>query len=272
MKVQPRGDDPAKTGWQYGRAYTDAEGRFALRWQPDTLAQVVTVYPHWTSWDEFAFLGPLDEEEATAREHVLELGAAIRVPAVLRGVTRGGLYRYYVSLLEGEGDERVVVPTTINGVPLEVPADGELRTLLRLPADRRVQVTIGHVRGGSLDMNGSPPVVHDPAHPELPLVFEVAPIFARVRGQVRGLTADELAQVGLVLAPADSQDSGFNGELTPPRSDGTFELRASLGNHELCLVDAMPGEWRTVLAREPLELRGDVEGLVLAPATTPAPR
>lgn len=282
MKVQPRGDDPMRTGWQYGRAYTDGQGRFSLRWQPDAFAQVVTVYPHWTSWDEFAFLGPMSEEEATAREHVLELGAAIHVPAVLRGVTRGGLYRYYVALVTGEGDtgegdtgegdERVIVPTTINGVPIEVREDGELRTLLRLPADRRVQVTIGHVSGNSLKTDGSPPVVHDPAHPELPLVFEVAPIFARVRGQVVGLAPDELARVGVVLAAAPDKESGFRGELTPVRPDGSFELRASLGSQELCLIDATPGEWRAVLARRPLELRGDVEGLVLAPEARPGPK
>src|SRR5204862_6222603 len=132
-------------------------------------------------------------EAALSDEHVFELGRAAHGPALVRGVVRGGRYRYYVNLLEGSGADQIGVPTTINGFLRVADADGELHTLLRLPSDRRVQVTIGHADESTVHPEGSPPVEHDPAAPRLPLVFEVQPIFARVRGRVSKVAPGELA-------------------------------------------------------------------------------
>lgn len=265
MKVQPRVADPTRPGWQYGRAYTDAAGRFALRWRPEAFEQLVTVFPHWTSWDEFAFLGPLDEAVARTGEHVLELRPAAHVPAVVRGVVRGGNYRYYVALREGDDADVLVVATTINGVPLVSDVDGELRTLLRLPADRRVQVTVGYVGENSVHADGCAPVVHDPAAPVLPLVLELEPLFLRVRGHVRGSTPEELTGLALTRIAHGELASGRSSNLTRLAPDGSFELQAPRGRHELFLIETAPGGWRTIRARQGLDLERDVEGLVIVP-------
>ncbi|NOT31697.1 MAG: hypothetical protein HOP15_14715, partial [Planctomycetes bacterium] len=273
MKVLPRLADPSRASWQYGRVYTDDEGRFALRWNSAAFEQAVTVYPHWTSWDEFAFLGPLSEDEACAREHVLELHPAIHVPALVRGVVRGGSYRYYVSLLEGEGPEALVVPTTINGVPIPCDVDGELRTLLRLPADRRVQVTIGYASESRLHTDGCAPVEHDPERSRVPLEFELEPLFLRVRGRVNGLLSDEIPGMAVTLFAADEPEARHGSGLGRLQPDGSFELQGSRGKYELFLVETTPGAWRAVRGRQPLDLERDVEGLVILadPAPT-APR
>jgi hypothetical protein len=272
LKAMPRVPDPSRLGWQYARTYTDAAGRFALRWKRDGSEQTVTVFPHWTSWDEFAFLGPMSEAAATEQEHVLELRPAEHVPAVLRGVVRGGRYRYYVSLLGGDDRDPIVVPTTVNGVPLAADTDGELRTLLRLPADRRVQVTVGYGGENRVHPDGCAPVEHDPARPSLPLVFELQPLFLRVRGSVVGLAPAELARVGVTILSSDEEESSRRGELTRVQPDGSFELQAPRGNHELFLIEVATGEWRSILARQPLVLDRDVEGLRLVPDPSGSPR
>lgn len=272
MTVRPRLADPSRKSWQYGRVYTDAEGRFALRWLPAAFEQAVTVCPHWTSWDEFAFLGPLSEDEACAREHVLELHPALHVPALVRGVVRGGSYRYYVSLLEGEGPEALVVPTTINGVPIPCDVDGELRTLLRLPTHRRVQVTIGYASENRLHPDGCAPVEHDPGKSRVPLEFELEPLFLRVRGRVNGLPSDEIPGMAVTLFAAGDPEARRASGLGRLQPDGSFELQGSRGKYELLLVETTPGAWRAVRARQPLELERDVEGLVLVAEPPAAPR
>lgn len=103
-------------------------------------------------------------------------------------------------------------------------------------------------------------------------MFELQPHFLRVRGRVAGLTAAELAIVGLTLFSTDQSEPERRGELTRVQSDGTLELQAHRGNHELFLVDATCGQWRTILARQALVLERDVEGLQLAPDPPAAPR
>jgi hypothetical protein len=272
LTVVPRLADPSRASWQHGRVVTDADGRFALRWQPAAFEQAVTVYPHWTSWDEYAFLGPLSEDEACAREHVLELHPALHVPALVRGVVRGGSYRYYVSLLEGEGEQALVVPTTINGVPIACDVDGELRTLLRLPAHRRVQVTIGYASENRVHTDGCAPVEHDPEKSRVPLEFELEPLFLRVRGRGHGLAPDEIPGMAVTLFAAGDPDARRGSGLERLQPDGSFELQASRGKYELLLIESTPGEWRAVRARQPLDLERDVEGLVIVAEPPAAPR
>lgn len=69
---------------------------------------------------------------------------------------------------------------------------------------------------------------------------------------------------GVTLLSTDEKDAG-RGELTRVQPDGSFELQAHRGNHELFLIETTPGQWRSILARQPLVLDRDVEGLLLAP-------
>lgn len=259
--------------WQYMRAWTNDEGRFTVRWPASEHAQTITVYPHWTKWDEFGFLGPLSESEAVAGEHVLELRPAVHVPAVVRGVVRGTKYRYYVSLVDETENGRLVVSTTVNGVPLDSDVDGELHTLLRLPPDRLVQVTLGHVRGGAVHSDGSPPVVYDPHAPRLPLEFEVRPFFHTVRGRVTGLLPEELAHHAVTSLPDIAREMTQASETARLAPDGRFELRCPPGSLELHLFDTTPGSWVGTRARQGLDVDGDVEGVVLVAEPAPnAPR
>jgi hypothetical protein len=95
--------------------------------------------------------------------------------------------------------------------------------------------------------DGCPPVVHDPAAPALPLVFEIAPLFLRVRGRVAGLAADEHAGLGVTLLPAEEPEASRGWQLARLAPDGGFELLAPRGRHELFLIEAAPGGWRTIL-------------------------
>ncbi|MCI0585330.1 MAG: hypothetical protein L0323_00655 [Planctomycetes bacterium] len=258
LKVQLVSDGATPGSWQYARTFTDGQGRFALRWKRDAAEQVVTVYPHQGKEDEFAFLGPMSEREAVAREHLLEILPAVRVPAVLRGVEREGRYCYYVSVLAGG----VAVGTTVNGVPIPVHRDGEARATLLLPSQRRCRITVGYRTGSAVMPDCSTPAEYDPARPVLPLVFEVRPIFADLRGRVAGFAADEIRHlaIGLVLAGEDQS------RLVRPEPDGSFLLaRVSRGKGDLFLVQegADPGGPR-VLGRQHVVIDGDLEGLVLA--------
>jgi len=154
----------------------------------------------------------------------------------------------------------VVVGTTINGAPIPVSGDGEVRTALLLPAHRPSRVTIGIVAGGSLRTDGSAPVDYDPAHPETLLVFDVAPAFASVRGRVAGFGPDELGTLGIGFALRGEQQA----RLTRPAADGAFELaRLPRGEGELFLV--RDGAVAEVLGRLHVVVDRDLEGLVLGP-------
>jgi hypothetical protein len=259
LRAQPRTDGATSRGQQYSRGFTDADGRFALRWRPEP-DLVVTAFPHWFEYAEFGFIGPLDAARAVEGEHVLELLPAVRVPALLRGVMEDGSYSYYVHVLDEDGS--VAVSTTVNGAPLQLAGAGEVRTSLTLPSHRRVNVTIGFRTETSAISGGSPPVVHDPAHPVLPLVFEVRPLFARVSGRVAGVAPDELARCGVSFVQPHEQTA----RLAEVASDGSFELaRLPLGKGALYLVRAGERGASEVLACVELDLTGDRAGLVLAP-------
>jgi hypothetical protein len=194
---------------------------------------------------------------------VLDLLPAVRVPAILRCVVAEGSYSYYVSVLDEACS--VAVATTINGAPISLTGSGsgEVRTTLTLPSQRRSRVTIGFRTDGSVFPDGSPPVEHDPAHPVLPLVFVVRPVFARLVGRVAGFAADELPYVGVAF----QRDWEEQAQVVQPEDDGRFELaRVPFGKGTLYLVRSDErGASTEVLARLELELTGDRDGLVLTP-------
>jgi hypothetical protein len=262
LQAQLRADGAAPRTWQYTRGYTDADGRFALRWRAAP-GLVVTAFPHWFEYAEFGFIGPLDGARAVEGEHVLELLPAVRVPALLRGVAAEGVYSYYVHVLDADG--AVAASTTINGAPLQLAGSGEVRTSLTLPSHRRVSVTIGFRTDSSVISGGSPPVEHDPAHPVLPLVFDVRPLFARVSGRVAGVAPDELGRCGVAFVQAYEQTA----RLAEVAGEGSFELaRLPLGKGALYLVRAGErgaSDASVVLACVELELTGAREGLVVTP-------
>jgi hypothetical protein len=260
LRAQARSEGAQPSTWQYARAYSDDEGRFSLRWRADP-GLVVTVFPHWVKFDEFGFLGPMDGERAAQGEHVLDLEPAVRVPAILRGVAPEGSYCYYVRVLDEEGGSAAEVSTTINGAPLALAGSGDVRTSLLLPRHRRVRVTIGFLTATRVIENRSTPAEHDPAHPVLPLVFELQPVFARLQGRVVGVAPDELARIGVGFLQVGDQEA----RLARPASDGSFEFtRLPLGKGELYLVRELD-VGSEVLARLELDLTDDREGLVLGP-------
>jgi hypothetical protein len=148
-------------------------------------------------------------------------------------------------------------------VPLAAAEGGELRALLRLPADRRVEVTVGYAGQNRVHTDGSVPVVHDPAAPRLPLEIEVRPIFVLVRGRVAGLTPDEREHHALTWLPADEPGARQGASPVALGPDGSFELQVPAGLRELLLIDARPGAWRPLRARVPLPGGRGVEGLVV---------
>jgi len=256
LKAQPL---LAGQGYQYHRAMTDAEGRFALRWL-DEPGLSITVHPHWVRWDEFGFIGPLSAEQVGTEEHLLELEPALRVPIVVRGVEPGVSYLYYVQVLDEQGGG---VSTTINGAPLELNGVGEVRTTMLLPRERRVRVSLNWRFGAYYSDRAGSAVEHDPASSRGPLVFVVESSFARIDGRVQGVAPGERAELAVVFAR--------RGESIPSlvhvRSDGTFALPyLRKGSGRLLLVRARPSEPRgEVLACEELELDADRSDLVLAP-------
>ena len=97
----------------------------------------------------------------------------------------------------------------------------------------------------------------------LPLVFELQPLFAHVRGHVAGFSADELPHLGIGLVLNGEEQSA----LLPPSPDGNFELpHVTRGEGELFLVqDGNSPGGSLVLARLHVVIDRDLEGLVLAP-------
>lgn len=249
----------AGQGYQYHRAMTDAEGRFALRWL-DEPGLSITVHPHWVRWDEFGFIGPLAAEQVGPEEHLLELEPALRVPVVVRGVEPGVTYLYNVQVLDEQGGG---VSTTINGAPLELYGEGDVRTTMLLPRQRGVRVSLGWRFDSYYVDSASPAVEHDPERSRSPLVFVVESPFARIDGRVQGVTPEERGELAVVFARRGESAT----KLVQVRSDGTFALPClRKGSGRLLLVRARPSEpWGEVLACQELELDADRSDLVLAP-------
>lgn len=244
--------EPARR--DYLRVYTDAEGRFSARWTSASGPALVTVFPHMARWDEFGFIGPLTESEAQSGEHVLELKPAGLVPAILRGVTRGGSYRYYVHLIA----QGVSVSTTINGAPITIDRDGEARVMLELPADRAARVTIGYVNAGYAKSNACEPVDYVPGT-RAPLVFELEPLFASIQGRAVGFAPDELSRLRVAFAGANDDEA----RARACGRDGTFRLDGVPRGRGAVLLVLEGQNGVTVIARRELDLRGDVDGLQL---------
>src|SRR5262249_42378471 len=150
--------------------------------------------------------------------------------------------------------------------------DGDARTTLLLPAQQRVLVSIGLIVGNSVRSNGSDPVEYDAAHPRTPLVFDVRPVSARIRGHVDGFAPDELGSLAIGFAlPGEADSLG----LTRPDADGSFELaRVGFGEGELYLVRDGADGLAEVLARVHLVVDRDLEGIVLGadPSSLPEQR
>jgi hypothetical protein len=239
------------------RTYADAEGRFALRWRVHSNDDVLVVHPHSNRGDEFAILGPMGVEEALSREHVLEITTSVRVPAILRNVHRGDRYRYFVWFVDGD----VALNATLGGAPIEITTDGEARTTLLLPSDRRARITIGYSEEESYRTDSSSPVDYDPAKRSEPLVFDIQPRFANVSGRVVGFDAAELAHVSVGISRPGDQAA----RMTRVEQDGAFEITGvSLGNSRLALLlDEGRGRAK-VLAILPLKVESEVRGVVLA--------
>jgi hypothetical protein len=258
VKVQHRSEGAQPRGWIYKRTRTDADGRFSVRWPRDSSDQIVSAFPHRWRPDEYAFVGPLDVDVATAREQVLELRTAVRAPAILRGVARGVGYCYFVSIYDGDA----AVQTTINGVPIAVDTEGEARVTLLLPSDRRSRVSIGLLVGDGVVDHHESAIDFDPARPWPPLVFELQPFFADIAGHVVGFGADEIAHLSVAFAA--SKHSQVRTARCHP--DATFRLTGiPRGSGELVLLLDGNAAWQaTVLARMPLTLQGNVDDLPLA--------
>ena len=256
LKAQPR---LSGQGYKYHRAMTDAEGRFALRWL-DEPGLSITVHPHWVRWDEFGFIGPLSAEQVGTEEHLLELEPAMRVPVVVRGVEPGVTYLYFVQVLDEQGGG---VNTTINGAPLELNGEGDVRTTMLLPRERRVRVSLNWRFGGDSAERAGSAVEHDPASSRGPLVFVVESSFARLDGRVQGVTPEERAELAVVFARRGESTT----KLVRLRNDGTFALPyLRKGPGRLLLVRSRPSDpWGEVLACQELVLDSDRPDLVLAP-------
>jgi hypothetical protein len=158
------------------------------------------------------------------------------------------------------------VETTINGAPIELDGSGDVRTTLTLPRHRRVLVTIGYRTIARVVPDGSPPVLHDPDHAALPLVFELPNLFARVAGRVVGVAPDELP---LLRVAFDGENEGL-ARLTSLADDGSFAIDdLPLGKGALYLVRQSGPDARSaapeILARLALELAADCNDIVLAP-------
>jgi hypothetical protein len=264
VKVQRRSEGAKPHGWEYKRANTDAEGRFSVRWPRATSDQVVSAFPHRGRSDEFGFIGPLDVDVAIASEQLLELKPAIRVPAILRGVSKGGRYLYFVSIVDGD----VAINTTINGEPLAVDVDGEARVTLLLPGGRRSRVSVGYSTGSSYFDNAANAVEFDPAR-QTSLVFDLQPLFAAISGRAVGFTTDETARLSVAFVAQNDQQS----RTMRCNDDGTFRIGSvARGTGDLLLILDGPTAYQAnVLARMPLVLQGDVENLQLTrdPASLP---
>jgi RNA polymerase sigma factor (sigma-70 family) len=253
----------ARAGEQYHRAFTDEAGRFSLRWR-DTPGTTITVHPHWLRWDEFGFIGPMSQEAADSEEHVLELVSAQRVPVVLRGVSPNQAYLYYVDVKGEVAGIDGYVSTTINGAPLEVRGEGEVRTTMLLPSDRAVRVRVNAQVVGGTPLSGAVTAEHDPAAPSLPLVFALVDEVMRVAGRVAGLPEQEWPRLAVAA------ELGFSSEafLVPVRADGTFAFQQQRIGTELHLVRLAEGGGHVeVLARKVLKRGTDLQSLVLVPDT-----
>jgi hypothetical protein len=264
VKVQRRSEGAKPHGWEYKRVYTDADGRFSARWSRKNADQVVSAYPHWQHWDEFGFIGPLDVDVAIASEQVLELKPAIRVPAILRGVSKGGRYLYFVSVVDGD----VAINTTINGAPLAVDVDGEARVTMLLPSVGRARVSVGYSTGSSYYDNVANAIEFDPAQHST-LVFDLQPLFAAISGRAVSFTTDEIARLSVTFVAQNDQQS----RAVRCNADGTFHIGSvSRGSGDLLLILDGPTPYQAnVLARMPLVLQGDVENLQLTRDPTSLP-
>jgi len=252
-------------GFDIVRGVSSADGRFVLRWPVRDESSAIAVYPHWKQWDEYGLLGPMGLEEATAREHTLELTPSVRVPAILRNVVRSDRYRYYVYL----GDEGVELCTTINGAPLLVDSDGEARTTLLLPRDHKAIVTIGYTSEGYYQSRSSPAVHYDPATRSQPLTFEVESLFGRVSGCVVDFSAEEIPRLGVAFVRQGEQEA----RISRVDSLGRFEFPGvSLGGGRLLLFRDVDGHRAELLGRTSVHVEGNLDGITLArdPNSLPA--
>lgn len=249
---------------RYVRGSSDGSGRFSIRWEAGSTSDLATLFLHDGSGNEFGFVGPMDAFAAAAQEHVLDLVPARRVPAVLRNVVRDGDYRYFVSLPADSGSVR----TTPGGYPLEIHSDGEARTTLALPADRRTLVTIGYSTGDVLHPSCSATVEVDPSRTDASVEFDVQTRFVSVSGRVAGLDTDHLSRACVGFRPSGEPSV----RLVPVRTDGTFVLpNVPLGSGMVFLVVHDVEASATVLARIPVELAGDLDNFVVAPDATSLP-
>ncbi|MEO6710158.1 MAG: carboxypeptidase-like regulatory domain-containing protein [Planctomycetota bacterium] len=255
VKVQLRSEGASPRGWEYKRCWTDAEGRFVARWQRKHGDQVVCAFPHKFRPDEYGFIGPMDLDLACANEQVLELKAAMAVPALLRGVVKGGRYCYYVSIVDGT----VEVGTTTNGNALAVDTEGEGRVVLLLPSDRRSRVSVGYMTDNTVIDNHEKAIDFDPERPGL-LVFDLSPTFASISGSAVGFSAEELPRLSVAFVASSSQQA----RLVPCRADGTFQLvGVPLGDGDLLLLLAGDSQRSSVIARLPQSLQGNLENIQL---------
>jgi len=256
VKVQRRSDGVSPRGWEYKRCWTDAEGRFVARWQRKNDDEVVSAFPHRFRPDEYGFIGPMDLDIACANEQVLELKPAVAVPALLRGVVKGGRYCYYVSIVDGA----VVVGTTINGNPLAVDTEGEARVVLFLPSEGRSRVSIGYRTEDMVIDNHEKAIDFDPARREL-LIFDLSPSFASISGSAVGFSAEELPRLSVAFVASPSQRA----RVVACKPDGTFQLDGvPRGEGALLLLIAGDSSQRSsVIARLPQSLQGDLENIQL---------
>jgi hypothetical protein len=259
-------------GFQVGtsvRCVTDDQGRFAVRWAPWDPGELVAVRPHWKNWEEFGALGPMPVADAIGRELVLEIEPGLRVPAIVRGVTRGGQYVVFVSAIRTEG----LIPITINGAPIEAWQDGEIKTHVFVPSAWPSRLTLGYRTNNSIRPEVSPPVFFDPAAPVLPLVFDLAPIFARIEGTVAGVDPADLQALRVIAVQTLGHELNPQWELdqtvlasTKPREDGGFVLeQVPMGTCNLLLVRMAKVSFADVLASERVQVERDIAGLVLRP-------
>jgi hypothetical protein len=250
------------------RCATDDQGRFAVRWPPRDPRELLAVRPHWKNWEEFGALGPMPVADALDRELVLEIEPGLRVPAIVRGVTKGGQYVFLVSAVLTQG----VVPIT-NGAPIEAWQEGEIRTHVFVPAAWPSRLTLGYRTENGILRDVSPPVFFDPAAPALPLVFDLTPHLARIEGTLAGVDLEQLEamrviavrSLGSEIPPEWMIDQSVLAS-TEPLEDGDFVLeRVPIGACDLLLVQTTAGSPAKVLARETVQVERDLTGLVLRP-------
>ena len=249
------------------RCFSDDQGRFAVRWSPRDPAELVALRPHWTNLEEFGVLGPMPVSAALDRELLLQIEPGLRVPAILRGVNKGGRYVLLASIVQAEG----LVPTTVNGAPIEAWQDGEIQTHVFVPSEWPSRLTVGYRTDSHIRPEASQPVFFDPAAPALPLVFELPPLFARIEGVVAGVAPVDSQGLRVIAVQASSPELDPSLHLdrsvlavVEPGEDGSFVLgEVRMGACDLLLVRMAGGSSTKLLASERVQVERDITGLVL---------